>query len=233
MLTKDRDFALAKILLARYGRTFSEELEINIHENTPSSLFRLLVATILFSARISAKLAKQAARALTEQGWTTPEKLVAASWEERTQTLNRSGYARYDDRMSRMLEDSAQLLLDRYQGDLRKLREDAGRNIALERQLLKEFKGIGNVGVDIFLREVQVAWEELFPFADERACQNARTLGLPADAMALLELVGKDDLPRFLSALVRVGLTGEREAVLEELHKTENAMYASGKPIND
>jgi endonuclease III len=221
---KDRNHALTKILLARHGRTFSNELDIEIHANTPSALFRLLVAAMLFSARISARLAIQAARALTDQGWVTPEKMVAASWEERTRTLNRSGYARYDERTSRMLEDTARLILDRYQGDLRNLREASGRNIDRERQQLKEFKGIGNVSVDIFLREVQVAWDELFPFVDERARQNAKELGLPTDAQSLLELVGKDDFPRLVSALIRVGLAGDHEEMLKEVRRTEKIL---------
>ena len=166
----------------------------------------------------------QAARALTDQGWVTPEKMVAASWEERTRTLNRSGYARYDERTSRMLEDTARSILDRYQGDLRNLREASGRNMDIERQRLKEFKGIGNVGVDIFLREAQVAWGELFPFLDERSRQNAKELGLPTDAQSLLELVGKDDFPRLVSALIRVGLAGDHEEMLKEVHRTEKIL---------
>lgn len=220
-MANNRDYALAQILLLHHGRTFSDELEIEIQTNTPSALFRLLVAAMLFSARISARLAMQAARALTEQGWTTPEKMVAATWEDRTRTLNRSGYARYDERTSRMLDYTSQLILNQYQGDLRNLREAAGRKVDIERKLLKEFKGIGDVGVGIFFREVQIAWDELFPFADERACQNARALGLPAEANALLKLVGEADFPRLLSALVRVGLAGERELLLEEVRRIE------------
>jgi endonuclease III len=221
---KNRNHALTKILLARHGRTFSDELDIEIHANTPSALFRLLVAAMLFSSRINARLAMQAARALTDQGWVTPEKMVAASWEERTRTLNRSGYARYDERTSRMLEDTARSVLDRYQGDLRNLREASGRDMDRERQRLKEFKGIGNVGVDIFLREAQVAWGELFPFVDERSRQNAKELGLPTDAQSLLELVGKDDFPRLVSALIRVGLAGDHEEMLKEVHRTEKIL---------
>ena len=40
-------------------------------------------------------------------------------------------------------------------------------------------EGVGDVGADIFLREVQVAWTEVAPFADERALGAARDLGLP------------------------------------------------------
>lgn len=51
--------------------------------------------------------------------------MAEATWRQRTDVLNRAGYARYDESTSRMLGDTAQLLLDRYRGDLRKLREEA------------------------------------------------------------------------------------------------------------
>lgn len=101
----------------------------------------------------------RAARALAEQGWTTTDKLAASSWRERTDTLNRAGFARYDARYDesppRTLGDTAALLLDQYGGDLRCLRERAERRPARERKLLKECKGIGDVGASIFLREAK------------------------------------------------------------------------------
>jgi hypothetical protein len=98
--------------------------------------------------------------------------------------LNQAGYARYDERTSTILADTSALLLDRYGGDLRRLRAAAGHDSAAERRLLKEFKGIGDVGVDIFFREAQRAWSELYPFADRRALQAAGRLGLGADVAA-------------------------------------------------
>jgi hypothetical protein len=68
---------------------------------------------------------------------------------------------------------------------------------------LKEVKGLGDVGVDIFFREAQAAWEELYPFADKRALQTARNLGLPDDADKLAERVDRKDFPRLVAALVR------------------------------
>ncbi len=140
--------------------------------------------------------------------------------EQRAKTLNEAGYARYDERTSTMLEDMAQLLLDRYGGDLRKLREEDDREPQRERKLLKEFKGIGDVGADIFFREAQVAWEELFPFADRRALEGAKELGLEDEAEALLRLVGDRDLPRLVAALVRVKLEGDQDEVLEEAERS-------------
>ena len=88
------------------------------------------------------------------------------------------------------------MLLDRYQGDLRKLREAAGRDPQEERRLLEEFKGIGDVGADIFMREVQLVWDELYPFADRRGLSAAARLGLGDSAQALSAFVDRADFPR-------------------------------------
>jgi hypothetical protein len=59
------------------------------------------------------------------------------------------------------------------------------------------------VGVDIFFREVQGVWDELYPFADKLALRAAERHGLGKDAVALSKLVPRDDFPRLVSALVR------------------------------
>jgi hypothetical protein len=131
--------------------------------------------------------------------------------------LNRAGYARYDESTARLLGDSCALLLERYRGDLRRLREQAERDPRRERALLKEFKGIGDVGVDIFFREAQVAWDELYPFADRRAMRAAQRLGLGGNVHALARLVDGDarQFARLAAALVRVGLERDYEGVRE------------------
>jgi hypothetical protein len=71
------------------------------------------------------------------------------------------------------------------------------------------------VGVDIFFREVQLVWEEIHPFADERALRTARTLGLPSDAESLAKELGREHFVRLLAALVRTGLEKDEDRVLE------------------
>lgn len=215
MSESDRD-DVVRALLRRHGRTFADELGIDVARNTPSPLFRLLCMALLLSARIRGSIAMEAARALSRAGLTTAQKMADAGWERRTAILNRSGYARHDERTSRMLGDTAQTVLDRYGGDLRRLREAAERDPARERTLLKQFKGIGDAGADIFLREVQGAWSEVAPFADRRALAAAAALGLGDDAAALARLVPERDLPRLVAALVRVDLTRDHEAVLAD-----------------
>ncbi len=62
------------------------------------------------------------------------------------------------------------------------------------------------MGVDIFFREVQRSWPELYPFADRRALLAAERLGLGGDVAGLRRLAGDDEFVRLVSGLVRVGL---------------------------
>jgi hypothetical protein len=203
----------ARALLDRHGRTFADELGIDVVKGTPSALFRLLCAATLMSARIGSPIAVEAARNLAKRGWRTPRKLAESTWEQRVKALNEAGYARYQERTATMLGDLTELLLARYGGDLRKLREEAEHDPKAERRLLKQFKGLGDVGVDIFFREVQVAWDELMPFADRRALDAAGRLKLPKDPSKLAKLVGTGDYPRLVAALVRVELEDDYDAV--------------------
>jgi hypothetical protein len=172
------------------------------------------VASILFSARIGAQQGVKAARGLADAGWTTAAKLAKTSWVERVRVLNQHGYARFDERTATMLGDACELLLDRYGGDLRRLREAAGRDPPKERRLLKQVKGMGDVGVDIFFREAQVAWEELFPFADRRALRAAAKLGLGRDARSLARGRDPQTFARLVAGLVRTDLAGDHDEVL-------------------
>lgn len=196
--------ALARAVLERYGRTFADEIGVGSAPG-PAALFQLLVFALLASARISHRKAIDAARALRRKGWTTPQKMQASTWSQRTETLNRAGYARYDESTSSMLGDTTELLLESYGGDLRQLRREAERDPDRERELIKRFKGIGDTGADIFFREVQGIWEELYPFADERALQAAERLGLGKEPGELARLVPRKDFPRFVAGLVRCG----------------------------
>jgi hypothetical protein len=203
---------VAHVVLAHYPHTYGEQLGIHSLE-TPSGLFKLLVMALLMSARIRAGVAFDAAEALFARGWTTARSMANSSWTERVRTLNQSGYARYDERTATMLADTANLLLDCYRGDLRRLRAAAGADPAVERALLKECKGIGDVGVDIFFRETQRSWPELFPFADLRALQAAERLGLNPDATALVRLVDRQDFARLVTGLVRTDLEGTYDEI--------------------
>ena len=70
---------------------------------------------------------------------------------------------------------------------------------------MKQFKGIGDTGADIFLREVQDVWTWVRPYFDDRATAAAKRLGLPADPAKLGDLAPRANA-RLAAALVRVSL---------------------------
>jgi hypothetical protein len=197
-------------LLAGHGRTYAEELGLDVARRTPSVLFPLLCASLLYSARISSGIATEAMRGIRRAGWSTSRGLAQSTWRQRVGVLNQAGYARYQERTATMLGRVAEQAEERYRGDLRRLREAAGRMPREERRLLTEFDGVGPTGVDIFFREVQVAWYELRPFVDRRARDEARRLGLPSDPHRLQKLAGRDRFPKLAAALVRARLEGDR-----------------------
>jgi len=131
--------------------------------------------------------------------------------QDRVDVLTAHGYKRYDESYSRNLGETAQALRDEYGGDLRKLRKAAGEDPEEERRRLKAFKGLGDVGVDIFFREAQVAWPELRPFADRKALQAAERLRLPKTAKGLAGRVSDAEFPRLVAALVRTDLENDYE----------------------
>lgn len=196
--------AAVRDLLDRYGRSYAEEAGIRLADR-PAPLYQLLVLATLLSARISADIAVAAARELFAAGCRTPRAMREASWQDRVDALGRGHYRRYDERTATMLGDAAELLLQRWRGDLRKLRDEVGGDPRRIASLLREFPGIGPAGADIFLREVQGTWPQVAPYLDKRVLQGARKAGLPGDAGKLKRLAGApDQLPRLAAALVRV-----------------------------
>ena len=209
---------LAAAVLRRYGTTYAQEGGSRVEKNTASALYQLLTIALLLSARIAAANAMEAATALRKAGFTTPGKMAQTSWQQRVDVITWHGYKRYDERTATLLGQTAELVLSRYRGDLRRLRERAQRDPAQEKTLLKEFKGIGDTGADIFLREVQLVWEEVYPYADKKVLKAAGKLGLPSEAGQLSTLVAREDFARLTAGLIRVDLARAYDMIRADAH---------------
>ncbi|MET8610441.1 MULTISPECIES: endonuclease [Streptomyces] len=201
----NRDERVVRELVSAYGRTYAEEAGIRLAD-TPQPLYRLLVLSLLLSARIRASVAVAAARALHEDRLDSPRRMAAADWQQRVDALGRGGYRRYDERTATQLGDGAELLDERWGGDLRRLREEAHGDTGELKRLLQEEPGIGPAGADIFLREAQRVWPELGPYLDGKALSGAERLGLPKDPAELTELAGDTEPAVLAAALVRAAL---------------------------
>jgi endonuclease III len=204
----NRDERVVRELVDAHGQTYAEEAGIRL-KDTPQPLYRLLVLAHLLSARIRGSIAVAAARALYEAGLRDPRRMAGADWQERVDALGRGGYRRYDERTATQLGDAAELLTDRWGGDLRRLRKEADGRVPELRRLLQEFPGVGPAGADIFLREAQLVWPEAAPYLDHKALQGAERLGLPKAPDRLVKLVGTAEPAVLAAALVRAAVDKE------------------------
>jgi endonuclease III len=206
---------LVRRLLKIAGTTYADEAGIRLKDK-PMPLFQLLVLCMLASKPIDATIAMRAARELFRTGLRTPQAVLNADRDAMIKAFGRAHYVRYDESSATRLVDIAATVRDEYGGDLRRLAARSNHDVKTARRLLKQFKGIGDTGADIFLREVQDVWTWVRPYFDERAIKTARDLGLPTDPRELSALAPRG-IAKFAAALVRVSLDDDlRAEVLRE-----------------
>ncbi len=195
---------IAEQVLEEHGTTYADEAGIRL-KDTPAPLFQLVCLTQLFSAPIGAQVAVATMRELLAEGWTTPEHLLGSTWQQRVDALGRGGYRRYDESTATYLAEAAELVRDRWRGDLRRLHEEAEDEGEVRRRL-QEVPRLGPTGTDIFCREVQAVWPDLRPQVDAKVREGAEAVGLPTDPDDLAALVDAEDFAGLAAGLVRVGL---------------------------
>lgn len=195
---------LVQRLLKDAGTTYASEAGIRINDK-PMPLFQLLVLCMLASKPIDATTAMRAARELFKAGLRTPKAVLASDRRTMTSAFGRAHYVRYDESSATRLTDMAEQVRDEYSGDLREIAGRSQQDIGEAKRMLKKFKGIGETGADIYLREVQDVWTWVRPYFDDRATAAAKQLGLPVDASKLASLAPRANA-RLAAALVRVAL---------------------------
>ena len=198
---------LVRRLLDVAGTTYADEARIKISDK-PMPLFQLLVLCMLASKPIDASIAMAAARELFKAGLRTPKAVLASDRQTMIRAFGRAHYVRYDESSATRLTDMAERVRDDYSGDLRELVNGTGQDVAAVKRKLKKFKGIGDTGADIFLREVQDVWPWVRPYFDDRTTRTAKRLGLPAKPDKLGALAPRANA-RLAAALVRVSLDDE------------------------
>jgi endonuclease III len=195
---------LVRRLLKAAGTTYAEEAGIRINDK-PMPLFQLLVLCMLASKPIDATTAMRAARELFTAGLRTPKSVLASDRRSMISAFGRAHYVRYDESSATRLTDIAERVRDDYSSDLREIARRSQHDIRSATRMLKQFKGIGDTGADIYLREVQDVWTWARPYFDERATAAARALGLPTDPEKLGALAPRANA-RLAAALVRSAL---------------------------
>ncbi len=170
-------------------RSYAEELGLNLTK--PEDRFKWFLASILFAKRISAEIANKTFRKFEDAGLTTPDSILDAGWDRLVEVLDSGGYVRYDFSTASNLLAIMKDLKKKY-GDLEKLHQQSNSPSDLEKKLM-EFKGVGPVCVNIFLRELRGKWEKAKPKPSKMAIETAQKIGL-------------EDIETHESALVRLNL---------------------------
>lgn len=140
-------------------KSYSEELGLDLKK--PEDRQRWFFASVLFAKRISSSIALKTFKRFQEEDITTPEAMLEAGWHKLVQVLDAGGYVRYDFSTASTLLEISKALLEKY-GNLEQVHTRARSPCELE-ELLMEFKGIGPVAANIFLRELRGIWKKADP----------------------------------------------------------------------
>ncbi|PYH83815.1 hypothetical protein BO82DRAFT_372934 [Aspergillus uvarum CBS 121591] len=152
----------------------------------------MVIDAMLKSRPISHDLSQRAVNHLIEVGFHDIRKLSESSWEERAMALKDGGYNRYREQGATNLGKMVELVNDKYEGDLNNLLKQAKNDRKKTRQLIKEIKGLGDLGADLFLNNVQSVWPSMAPFLDGRSLETADKVGLGTDLEAIYAELGRD-----------------------------------------
>ena len=172
-------------------QSYSTELDLDLSE--AEDRFKWFLASVLFAKRISAQTAKETYLYFEQEELTSPDAILAAGWDRLVEVLDSGGYNRYDFSTATNLLGIAKMLKEKY-GALERLHAESSSPADLERRL-QEFKGVGPVGVNIFLRELRGIWEKAKPQPSPIAVATAQKIGL-----------NPEDVERYESQLIRLNL---------------------------
>jgi endonuclease III len=160
------------------GRTYSEELGIDLKGGEDGEIFKWFLASVLFGARISEAIAMRTYRAFERYGLLTPERILKAGWDFLVNPVMREGgYVRYDEKTSREVLRNCENLIGEYGGSLNTLHHEARDALDLEKRLLR-FYGVGPVTVNIFLRELRPYWRKADPEPMAAVLETARRFAI-------------------------------------------------------
>ncbi|GIJ99962.1 hypothetical protein Aspvir_003976 [Aspergillus viridinutans] len=184
---------------------------------SPETVLAMVIDAMLKSRPISHDLSQRAVTKLIDEGYNDIRKLGESSWEERTMVLKDGGYNRYREQGATNLGDLADFVNGQYDGDLNNLLKKAGKNRKKTRDLIKEIKGLGDLGVDLFLNNVQSVWPSMAPFLDARSLKTAEELGISTDLEAIYESLNRDSMrmSRLANGLSHVRLDKKQREVKE------------------
>jgi len=211
------DREILKKLIENVGGRFSVALCIDLSSQNAAEIFKWFLASVLFGTRISEKIVIKTYKEFEKEGILSPTEILNTGWDGLVEILDRGGYVRYDFKTATKLLDLSTALMDKYNGDLNVLHLTASGPRDLEVRLKALARGIGDVTVNIFLREMRGIWEKAEPLPSDLVVMAAKHMRIISvrnkDREKILAFLKKKwtyedmkikDFPDFEAALLRL-----------------------------
>jgi len=212
-----------RALVESRGQKYSEILGIDISEGKEDEVFKWFLASLLFGAPITESSVVKTYRCFQKHGVLTPKQILKTGWDDLVKILDEGGYTRYDFKTADKLLEVARNLTEKYSGSLCLIHSESSGAHDFENRLKNLGKGVGNVTVSIFLRELRDVWEKAEPNPTALVVLAAQELGIvknDATADEALEQlkafwarnkIRRKSFVNFETALVRLGKGSRRK----------------------
>ncbi|KAJ5629513.1 hypothetical protein N7528_003170 [Penicillium herquei] len=195
----------------------------------PDTVLAMVLDVMVKSRPISHDLSRKALAHMIEERYHHIDILSSTTWEERTKVLSEGGYNRYREQCATNLGTLANMVSKGYgmfpshlgmdvlpirliwiiaDGDLNNLLHAAHGDREKVRELMKEIKGVGDLGVELFFNDVQSIWPSIAPFLDSRSLNTADDIGIGRDLDAIYGALGREPegMTRLANGLSKVRL---------------------------
>lgn len=150
-------------LVENFGQKYSEILGISLNDETDEEIFKWFLASTLFGAPITETSVIKTYKCFQKYDVLTPRGILETGWDGLVKILDEGSYTRYDFKTADKLLEVMQNLVESYGGSLNLLHSKASDTRDLEKRLKDLGKGIGDVTISIFLRELREIWEKAKP----------------------------------------------------------------------
>jgi len=165
-------------MIKKFGQRYSELLGINLERGDDTELFKWFLAAVLFGAPITETSVLKTYKCFEKHAVLTPEKILKTGWQGLVEILDEGSYTRYDYKTADKLLEVVGNLKTKYDSSLKLLHEKAADSLDLEKRLKELGKGIGDVTVSIFLRELRDIWTKADPKPTPLVILAAKNLGI-------------------------------------------------------
>jgi len=152
-----------KDLMDNLSLTYSKLLGIDLSVGSEDEVFKWFLASLLFGAPITESAVIKTYHCFEKHKTLTLKRILDTGWNGLVKILDEGGYTRYDFKTADKLLFVMRNLHENYSESLNIVHAQTASPRDLEGKLKSLGKGIGDVTVGIFLRELRGIWKKADP----------------------------------------------------------------------